>query len=265
MRRKLSSLFLGSLVLVALGNTGVWAEEPEQLLQRVESSVKKASLVGKRTVAWQGERQQLIEDIQNLELKLAWAEFQLEKTEKWLVTENNNIAILQKNLSRAAATRENIAPLLEVLYEELEKHVESDLPFQQEERMRRLAHVRSTLDDPGSQLSDKLGRLLDAMQVELDYGYSVEATEELVEDTNGTRMQATVFRLGRLALFRLLGDGSRLERYNSATEEWQELPARSVFEVKKAVEIARKKRVSSLLFLPVGPLGELSHASAEDK
>ncbi|MBN4046043.1 DUF3450 family protein, partial [bacterium AH-315-P11] len=64
---------------------------------------------------------------------------------------------------------------------------------------------------------------------------------------------------------RLLGDGSRLERYNSATEEWQELPARSVFEVKKAVEIARKKRVSSLLFLPVGPLGELSHASAEDK
>ncbi len=244
-------LFLGLLFLGLVDCSEILASEPQQLRNRLEKSVGEASRVGKVTEAWQTERQQLIEEIQNLELKTAWTEFRLEKTEKWLASEKNNIETLTQNLSRAAATREHLAPLLEVFYADLEAHVLSDLPFLGEERRRRLAHIRSTLDSPKSQLSDKMGQLFEAMRVEVDYGYTVDVTEKLVKNRKGEIVQATVFRLGRLSLFRLLADDSVLERYDSEQGNWHELSDNSIFEIEKAIEIARKKRVSTLLFLPV--------------
>ncbi len=63
--------------------------------------------------------------------------------------------------------------------------------------------------------------------------------------------------MGRLSLFRLLGNNSSLERYDREKEAWLALSSTSIYEVEKAVEIARKKRVSSLLFLPVGAVSKL--------
>ena len=239
---------------------GAAPTDPEQLRDRLEASVKQASKTGEKTAAWQMEREHLLEEIQDLELKAAWAEFQLGKTEKWLATERSNVETLTENLARAATTREQLEPFLEVLYGNLEDHVLADLPFLKEERNRRLAYIRSTLDSPEASLSDKLGRLLEAMQVEVDYGYNVEATQELVQTSKGESVQATVLRLGRLSLFRLLGDNSHLERYDREKKLWQKLPDSSIFEVEKAIEIARKKRVSTLLFLPVGSVSALSQA-----
>lgn len=237
---------------------------PEQLRNRLEMSVKNASDVGQKTAAWQVERQRLLEQIQDLDLKAAWADFQLEKTEKWLSTEKNNIEILTTNIARATTTREQLEPFFEVLYADLENHVLLDLPFLTEERRRRLAYIRSTLDDPEAQLSDKLGRLLEAMQVEVDYGYTVEVSEELTEGDAGETVQAMIFRLGRLSLFRLLSNNSHLERYDSDDDVWRPLPDGSIFEMEKAIEIARKKRVSSLLFLPVGTFSSLKKEGGQD-
>mgnify|MGYP002398469862 CR=1 FL=1 len=198
--------------LALLFSICAWAgpSEPEQLRDKLESSVQQASQVGKETAAWQMEKQRLLSEIQDFELKAAWADYQLEKTEKWLATEQNNVETLAGNLKKAASTREQLEPLLEVFYADLEDHVRADLSFLADERKRRLAHIRSTLDDPEASLSDKLGRLFEAMQVEVDYGYSVDVTEELVKNSEGEDTQAVVFRLGRLSLFRFLEGNSLL-------------------------------------------------------
>lgn len=224
--------------------------DPIQLHRQLKQSISKASNVGKKTAAWQQERELLLAEIQDLELKAAWADFQLEKTEKWLSTETNNTAILEINLARAANTREQLEPFFEVLYTNLETHIKNDLPFLEKERTRRLAHIRSSLDTADASLSDKLGRLLEAIQVEVDYGYNVDVTKELVRKHNGDTTQATVFRLGRLSLFRLLENETQLEWFNKDNSTWEHLTDTVIPDIKKAMEIARKKRVSTLLYLP---------------
>lgn len=228
--------------------------EPDQLRDRLETSVEEASKVGTKTASLQTERQQLLQEIQDFELKAAWADYQLEKHSKWLATEKANIGTLNANLQRAAQAREQLEPLLEVLYADLEAHVEADLPFHETERRNRLAHIRSTLDDPQASLPDRFRRVMESIQVELDYGYTVDVGRKLVQRGDTKTEEATTLRLGRLALFRLLGNNSRLERFDRASGQWLEIADQSILEVEKALEIADKKRVSTLLYLPVGTL-----------
>ena len=245
-------------VRVGVGSTHAVATAPAELHGQLQQAIVEAGKTGEKTEAWLNERQQLLDEIQSLELKKAWAEFQLAKTERWLEAEVENTALLEENLAKAAATREQLEPFLEVLYETLEHHVQKDMPFNQEERSRRLAFIRSTLDDPTKGLSDKLGRIFEAMQVEVDYGYTVEAGEELAELGQNQFSQATLFRLGRLSLFRIFGGQGRLERFDGRSGEWVEVSARYIPEVEKAIDIARKKRVTTLLNLPVGTMAQLT-------
>jgi len=240
------------LLFIMPGNHCLAADnDPVQLQKQLEQSITKASSVGKKTAAWQRERELLLAEMQDLELKVAWADFQLEKTEKWISTEKNNTNILQTNLAKAANTREQLEPFFEVLYADLEAHIKNDLPFLEKERTRRLAHIRSLLDTAETSLSDKLGRLLEAIQVEVDYGYTVDVTKELVHNENGETTQVSVFRLGRLSLFRLLENGTQLERFNKNNNSWEPLTDNVIPDIVKAMEIARKKRVSTLLYLPI--------------
>jgi len=232
------------------------AAGPENIHKTLENSIDRSSKAGIATKKWMDEREGLIQELQDLELKDAWTQFQLERTQRYLLSEEKNITVLQENLAQAGKTKNTLAPFLEVLYLDLENHVKSDLPFAGEERNRRLAFIRSSLDDPTASLSDKFGRLLEAIQIESDYGYSVDITQEVVEDIKGGPGQVFVFRLGRLGLFRLMEADSHVQKYTTATGEWQDLSNPNIGELKKAMEIARKKRVTTLVELPVGSQGE---------
>lgn len=236
------------------------AAGPEEVHKKLENSVNRSSKAGIATKKWTEEREGLIQELQDLELKAAWVRFQVERTQRYLLSEKKNIAVLQENLAQAGKTQDTLAPFLEVLYLDLENHVTSDLPFAREERNRRLAFIRSSLDDPDARLSDKFGRLLDAIQIESDYGYSVDVTQEVVQDIKGGPGQVFVFRLGRLGLFRLSEADSHVQKYTRSTGEWQEVFKPDIGELKKAMEIARKKRVTTVVELPLG-----SHASQQEK
>ena len=253
-QRSITLLFVFCLLLPL---TETRAAGPIAVEKIVEKSVSQAAAAGQKGTALQRERSGLIQEIQNAELQLEWARFQLEKTERWIDAEQKNSAILTENLQQAQKTKDRLAPFLEVLYADLETHVRGDLPFHQQERQRRLAHIRQSLDDPDASLSDKIGRLLEALQVEREYGYTVDVTEEVMDTGEGLE-QVTQFRLGRLTLFRLLKRGERAQRYNRETAAWDEVPQSCIAEIVHGIEIARKKRVTSVLSLPIGSFTELS-------
>ena len=249
------------LCLILAASTALCrAAGPEEVHKNLEISVNRSSKAGIETKKWTEERELLIQELQDLELKDAWIQFQVERTQRYLLSEEKNIAVLQENLAQAGKTQNTLAPFLEVLYLDLENHVRSDLPFAGEERNRRLAFIRASLDDPDARLSDKFGRLLDAIQIESDYGYSVDIAQAVVEDMKGGPGQVFVFRLGRLGLFRLSEADSHFQKYTRSMGEWQEIFKPDIGELKKAMEIARKKRVTTVVELPLG-----SHAGQGER
>ncbi len=232
--------------------TWAWAAGPDETVAVLEKSVGRAARAGLAAENWQAGRGELIQEILDLELKEAWTLFQLEKTRRYIESEKKNIAVLEKNLDRAGTIRDSLTPFLEVLYLDLESHVKNDLPFALAERQRRLAFIRSYLDDPAAGLSDKFGRMLEAMQVESEYGYSVDVTQEIARDIEGGPAQVTLFRLGRLGLFRVLANNSRVQRYHKDSRSWQDIAGADTGELNKAMDIAGKKRVATMVTLPVG-------------
>lgn len=241
-----------SLIITGSVANLVQATTTDEAEKTLTNSIKKASVIGQKTAQWQNDRTRMIEEIQELELQKAWTEFQLGQTNRWLNSEKNNTAILEENLANAAQTRANIDPFLEVIYAQLERHIETDKPFQREERERRLSFIRSTLDSPQSTMAEKVGKILSAIQVEMEYGYNVEVTKELIQD-EGHDMEAVNLRIGRLSLLRLINGGEKLERYTD--DKWLELSSESIPEIKKGMEIAQKKRVTTVISLPIGNAG----------
>ena len=238
------------LIMVCIAAEGRTAG-PEMVAKALEESIGRASKAGVTTQKWQEERQRMIQELLDLELKDAWNKFQLEKTQRYIVSEQENIAVLKQNLARVKKTRNTLSPFLEVLYLDLENHVKNDLPFAVQERERRLAFIRASLDDSTAGLSDKFGRILDAIQVECQYGYTIAVTQEVVEDVDGGSGQVSCFRLGRLGLFRVSAGNSRISRYQKESKTWHDISNADAGEFKKAMEIARKKRVTVVVKLPV--------------
>jgi hypothetical protein len=239
-------------LVLGVAGTSVLAAGPEAVVQTLEKSVSRASKTGAAAKKWQEERGILIQELLDLELKDAWTRFQLEKMERFIASEQKNIAVLEENLAQARKTRNTLEPFLEVLYLDLEHHVRGDLPFSGQERDRRLAFIRSCLDDADARLPDKFGRILDALQVECDYGYSVAVSQEIVQDADGKPSQVTLLRLGRLGLFRVFAGSRGIQRFQKDTGVWEDILKTDMGEFKKTMEIALKKRVTTVVELPVG-------------
>lgn len=233
---------------------------PDEAVGVLEQSVGRAATAGRVAEKWQTDRERIIQEVLDLELKDAWTRFQLEKTHRYIESEQQNMAGLKKNMAQAAEVRDTLEPFLEILYLDLETQVKNDLPFALEERHRRLDFIRSYLDNPAASLADKFGRILEAMQVESEYGYSVDVTREIIREEGQDPSEVTLFRLGRLGLFRVFAKNARVLRYQKESGTWQDIAPATAGALNKAVEIARKKRVSTVVKLPLGNSSRDMHA-----
>jgi len=75
---------------------------------------------------------------------------------------------------------------------EIEKVIESDLPFLEEERTARLAKMRKELDDKTATDSDLFRRAMVLYDVEANYGYSISAYIGDHPITPGRRLNACI-------------------------------------------------------------------------
>ena len=161
------------------------------------------------------------------------------------------VADLERRIAESERLEAGLQAVTEETMERLEAFVASDLPFLEEERALRVAGLKETLARTDTTPAEKLRRLLEALQVETEYGDTVETyTQRIVVD--GESLFADIFRLGRLSVFWMTPDGERVGEYDRVGDRWVELPARYRKAVRLAVEMAAKQRPVELIRLPVG-------------
>ena len=160
-----------------------------------------------------------------------------------------------ENLTRKKEEFEKIKmdlePYLEDVYQELKSFVENDLKFLPEERQKRLLFLRESLDDYRVGLSEKLRRILEALQVEANYGRSIEKTDGIL-NLQGEKMEVSFLRIGRLALFFLSADRKKVGYLDKKTGQWKFLDHKYAKYVLKGIEMAERKRAIELVDLPIG-------------
>ncbi|MCP4720537.1 MAG: DUF3450 domain-containing protein [Desulfobacteraceae bacterium] len=101
----------------------------------------------------------------------------MERHNTWIKHDSLAISLLQERIAQVEKIDIALDPQIEILYAQLEDIIRDYLPFLQGERNRRLAFLRRKLDKFKVGLGHRLGRLLEALQVEASYGQSVDVKD----------------------------------------------------------------------------------------
>ncbi len=166
-----------------------------------------------------------------------------------LKSQQQEMQSLEEQLKNIDTTQQEIVPLILSMLQSLEQFVALDMPFLPEERRQRIKRLKAMVQRADVTNAEKYRRILEAFQIENDYGKTIEAYRGDL-NMNGVTRSVDYLRLGRVALYYQLLDGSETGFWNKEQKQWQVLnDYRSA--VTKGLRIARKQMAPDLLTLPV--------------
>jgi hypothetical protein len=161
------------------------------------------------------------------------------------------ITELNRRLAESERLTDSVQDTMSAVLARLEDWVARDLPFLPKERGGRLASLREEIARPDVPSAEKLRRLLETMQVEANYGSTLEVYQDQIE-IRGEPLFVDILRLGRLSLFWRTSDGKRVGEYDQASGRWVELSGKYDRNIMLAMEMASRMRPVELIDLPVG-------------
>ncbi len=157
---------------------------------------------------------------------------------------------LKEQIKTLELTHSEITPLILRMLENLEKFVALDLPFLPQERQQRLLKLKAMMLKADISKAEKFRRIVEAYQVENDYGNTIEAYKDEI-DLKGAKTPVDLLRLGRVGLYYQRLDGSESGVWNTKEKRWDSLPDRYDSKIHRGLGIARKESAPELLTLPV--------------
>lgn len=173
-----------------------------------------------------------------------------------VAAQREELAGYQRQLDGIERTQEAVAPQMRQMVEVLGEFIAADLPFLPEERRDRLEQLQELLPRADVSLADKYRRILEAYQIESDYGRSLEAWRgELVQDGAAPR-SVDFLRLGRSMLYYQSLDGHESGWWNPQARAWQALDGEHRRPLHQAIATARQQQSPQWLELPVKTLAE---------
>ncbi|MGB2131682.1 MAG: DUF3450 domain-containing protein [Marinobacterium sp.] len=171
--------------------------------------------------------------------------------------QTRELADIEAQLVSLAETEQATLPLLVRMQDMLEQFVARDLPFLTEEREQRVERLARLMDRADVSLAEKYRQILEAYQIEAEYGRTLEAWTGSLQQGSNSR-EVTFLRLGRVALYYQTLDGEESGRWNRARNGWETLEAGYDWPIRKGISMARQQSVPELLELPVELTGAAS-------
>ena len=241
-------------LIILLGlTTTVWAETietAENLQNQVKQIIKKEASLQEKADNWDVDRQDLLNKISNLTMRSRWLDYRNMKYDTYIINQKKTINELIEKKEKAEQVRMELEPFLDNILIKLTENITSDLPFLQKERKKRIKTLNNAYEDYHLTLSEKLRRTMEALQIEAEYGMTIEKTEKVIA-LNGKDISASVLRIGRIGLFFRSNDNSSAGFWENDKQKWQLIPGDFVKTIISVEEMAERKKVVDLIRLPV--------------
>ena len=167
-----------------------------------------------------------------------------EKTE--LATSMTNVALIERQ----------IIPMMTRMIDSLDQFVELDTPFLLDERRNRLERLRGMMERSDVTAAEKFRRVIEAYQIENDYGRTIEAYRGSV-DINGNQQEVDFLRVGRISLNYQSVGGQSTGAWDAQAEAFVEVPPEQYkTQVAHGIRVARKQVAPDLLIVPIPAASE---------
>jgi hypothetical protein len=247
--------FLVGLVLIA-GWTGRSAQaavgdaQVEKTLSTQVQSGKEAAASQKTVDRTDDETQGLLDEYRVTLQKIENAKVYNQQLKGLIDSQKNEIVQTRTQIDQVKDTGKDIVPLMLKMKDSLHQFVQMDVPFLPEERANRLKQLDEMMERADVSSSEKFRRILEAYQVENDYGRTIEAYRGL-QKVDGKDLTVDFLRVGRVALIYQTLDGDHSGMWDGSKKEWSKLDSSYDQAIQQGLRIARKQIAPDLLKLPV--------------
>lgn len=170
-----------------------------------------------------------------------------------LEAQQQELADLQAAIAQVPTLERQVPALLDRMVDGLEEFIRLDVPFYPQERAEGLAELRATLERADVTDADKVRRVLEAWQIEVEYGTNFTTYVGQLEIDGNTR-EVDFLQVGRIALLYQTTDEEAITgAWDHATKMWVPLGTEHRNSVRQALRMARNQIAPELVLLPVAP------------
>jgi hypothetical protein len=143
-----------------------------------------------------------------------------------------------------------IFPLMERMIDGLEQSIALDIPFLMKERTNRMDTLKDVLERSDVSVAEKFRKVMEAYQIENDYGSSSETYRQSLEIGDTVR-DYNMLRIGRIGLYFQSDDSRITGAWDANQHTFVILGNKHRNEIKKGIRMAKDLIAPELLLLPV--------------
>lgn len=211
--------------------------------KEAQASQKKIDKISDDTDALAAEYRAAIQEIKALE-------GYNKQLEGLIVSQGQEMESLREQIDNVTVVGRQVMPLMSRMLDALSQFVELDTPFLPEERAERIQKLREMMDRADVTISEKYRRILEAYQIENEYGRTIEAYRGPVT-VDGEEITVDFLRIGRLALLYQTLDGNQSGMWDAESGQWVDLGDDYRNAIQAGLRMARKQSAPDLITVPI--------------
>ncbi|HEU4928531.1 MAG TPA: DUF3450 domain-containing protein [Candidatus Krumholzibacteria bacterium] len=251
MKRTFPQVALATVLAAAAMAPAALSQDAAKLSDTVTKTVETHQQTQKKQEEWASEQADLTSRLKAARAQADFFQMKKELEEKEVAALDKGIAELERRMVESVRLNESLIDTLDAVVVRLENFVNRDLPFLMEERRARIAGLKESLARPDFTGAEKLRRVLEALQVEANYGSVAEVYQEKIM-VNDEEVHADMVRIGRVSVYWLTPDGERVGEYDRGQSKWVELDHKYAHTINVTREMALRLRSVEVVSLPLG-------------
>ncbi len=251
--RRITAAFFAATVLAVSGS--VFAQTVDQVLQAdqrrlnlAQQSQERINRIVEGTRSLEDQYRAINKEIDGLKVYNRLMRAQVEGQEA-------SLADISLSMDQVDVINRQIFPLMTRMIDGLDQSVKLDVPFLMDERTKRVEDLQAIMERSDVSVAEKFRKVMEAYQIENDYGTSSEYYEQTITFEGETRA-FNLLRIGRIGLYFQSDDTKITGRWDNAQRDWVRADgARN--EVRKGLRMARQLIAPELIIVPI-PAAEAS-------
>ena len=245
--RYLTSMVLALTAVGMMPNVGAQALKNATAAQKATDEAAQAS---------QNQINQLLDKKQDLANKYAQIMAEADSLVKYnehlsgqVKAQQTEMDSIEQQLLEIETTNREVQPLMQRMVDTLAEFISLDIPFLKEERTKRITSIKELLLRSDVSISEKYRRIMEAYQIELEFGRTFDSYDGKIGDGAGAKTVEFV-RLGRVSLMYQTSDGKETGYWDAKKKAWVQDNSYAGA-LKDALRVAKKSGAPDLVTVPV--------------
>jgi hypothetical protein len=167
-------------------------------------------------------------------------------------SQDEQVAEMTQQLGQIETTSREVLPMMDKMLATLDQFVKLDMPFLMEERSNRVAQLKDMMTRADVSTSEKYRRIVEAYQIEMEYGRTLEAYQGKVGEKT-----VDFLRAGRVSLMYQTLDGKETGYWDANAQAWKQ-DSDYQEAIKAGLKVAKKQSAPDFVTVAVRAPKEIS-------